>query len=155
MPFFDLLQLLALFVTELRIHLAMRVGNDLPNSSTCVSPNIPQLSSCFVDDRGNFGELFRGQIEFGAEPFFHSSANSLGMTEFKEMMPGIRSAKERAGDSTGDKHQEEAGDEFPLQGPIHFKTRPESPNPRWQIRSQTIRGFRGSDLLHEPPRLLI
>ena len=89
MSLFYLLQLLTLFVSELGSHLAMRVGNDLANSSTRVSPDISQLSSCFVDDRRNVGELFRGQIEFGAEPFFYSPADPLGMTQFKEMMPRI------------------------------------------------------------------
>ncbi len=89
MPLFYLLQLLALFVSELGSHLTMRFGNDLVNSSTRVSPNISQLSSCFVDDRRNFRELFRGQIEFGTEPVFHSSPDPLGMAHFKEMIPGI------------------------------------------------------------------
>ena len=89
MSLFYLLQLLTLFVSELRSHLTMRVGNDLVNSSTRVSPNISQLSSCLVDDWRNFHELFRGQIEFGAEPVFHSSADPLGMMQFKEMMPSI------------------------------------------------------------------
>ena len=89
MSLFYLLQLLTLFVTELGSHLAMRVGNDLANPSTRVSPDISQLSSCLVDDWRNVGELFRGQIEFGAEPFFHSPADPLGMMQFKEMMSGI------------------------------------------------------------------
>lgn len=89
MSLFYLLQLLTLFVSELGSHLAMRVGNDLANPSTRVSPNISELSSCLVDDRRNVGELFRGQIEFDAEPLFHSPADPLGMMQFKEMMPGI------------------------------------------------------------------
>ncbi len=89
MSLFYLLQLLTLFVSELGTHLAMRVGNDLANSLTRVSPNISQLSSCLVDDWRNFCELFRGQIEFGAEPFFHSPADPLGMMQFKEMAPRI------------------------------------------------------------------
>ena len=89
MPLFYFLQLLTLFVSELGSHLAMRVGNDLANPSTRVSPNISQLSSCFVDDWRNVGELFRGEIEFGAKPVFHSSADPLGMAQFKEMMPGV------------------------------------------------------------------
>jgi hypothetical protein len=89
MSLFYLLQLLTLFVSQLGSHLTMRAGNDLANPSTCVSPNLPELSSCFVDDRRNFGELFRGQIEFGAEPFLHSSADPVGMTQLKEMMPGV------------------------------------------------------------------
>ena len=89
MSLFYLLQLLTLFVSELGAHLAMCVGNDFANSSTSVSSNISQLSSCLVDDWRNFPELFRGQIEFGAEPFFHSPADPLGMMQFKEMTPGI------------------------------------------------------------------
>ena len=89
MSLFYLLQLLTLFVSELGSHLAMCAGNDLANPSTRVSPNISQLSSCLVDDWRNFRELFRGQIEFGAEPVFHSSAHPLGMPQFKEMMPGV------------------------------------------------------------------
>ncbi len=79
MSLFYLLQLLTLFVSEVGTHLTMRVANDLANSLTRVSPNISQLSSCFVDDWRNFRELFRGQIEFGAEPFFHAPADPLGM----------------------------------------------------------------------------
>ena len=89
MSLFYLLQLLTLFVSELGSHLVMRVGNDLANPSTRVPPNISQLSSCLVDDWRNVDELFWGQIEFGAEPFFHSSADPFGMTQFKEMIPGI------------------------------------------------------------------
>ena len=89
MPLFYLLQLLTLFISELGAHLAMRVANDFPNSVTRISPNISQLSRCLVDDWRNFGELFRGQIEFGAESFFHSPADPLRMMQFKEMMSGI------------------------------------------------------------------
>ena len=89
MSLFYLLQLLTLFVSELGTHLAMRVANDLTNLLTRVSSNISQLSSCLVDDRGNFRELFWGQIEFGAEPFFHSSADPLRMMQFKEMTSGV------------------------------------------------------------------
>ena len=89
MSLFHLRQLLTLFVGELSSHLAVRVGNDLVNPSTCVSANLAELSSCFVNNRRNFGELFRGQVEFGAESVFHSPADPLGMMQFKEMMPGI------------------------------------------------------------------
>ena len=89
MSLFYLLQLLTLFVSELGSHPVMRIGNDLVNPSTRVSPNISQLSSCLVDDWRDFCELFRGQIEFGAEPFFHSPADPLGMMQFKEMTPRI------------------------------------------------------------------
>ena len=89
MSLFYLLQLLTLFISELGSHLTMRVGHDLANPSTRVSPNISHLSSCLVDNRRNFRELFRGQIEFGTEPFFHSPADPFGMMQFKEMMSGV------------------------------------------------------------------
>jgi hypothetical protein len=89
MSLFYLLQFLTLLVSKLGSHFAVRVANDLTNPSTRVSPNISQLSSCLVDDWRNFRQLFRGQIEFGAEPVFHSPAHPLGMAQFKEMMPGV------------------------------------------------------------------
>src|SRR4029453_3880973 len=110
MSLFHLRQLLTLFVSELGGHLAMRVGNDLVNTSARFSPNFPGFRSCFVDDRGNLDGLFRGQVEFSTESFFHSSANPLGMVQLKEMMPRVGSPYERAGDSTRDKHQKEARD---------------------------------------------
>src|SRR5215471_2962156 len=72
--------------------------------------------------------------------------------QIKEMIPRVGSPHECAGDTTSDKHQKETRDKSPLQGPVHFKTHPESPNLRWRIHSRTIRGVRGSDLLHERPR---
>src|SRR5262245_7234806 len=152
---FDLRQLLTLFVSELGSHLLMRVGDDLMNASTSVSPNVPELGSCFIDDWRNLGELFRRQIEIGAKPFFHSSGNPLGMVQFKEMIPRVGSPNERSGNSTRDKHQKEPRNEFPLQRPVHFKTHPESPNLRWRIHLRTIPGFRDSGLLPERPRWLI
>jgi len=152
---FHLRQLLPLFVSKLGGHLPMRVGNDLVNPLPRVSPNVPELSSCFVDDRRNLSELVWGQIEVSAQPFFHSSGHPLGMMQFKEMLPRVGSPNERAGNSARDKHQKEARDEFPLQPTVHVKTHPESPNRRWRTHSRTIRGFRDSDLLREQPRLLI
>ena len=64
MSLFHLPQLLTLFVGELGSHLLMRVHDDLVNPPACISPNLPELAGCFVDNRRNRGELFRGQIEF-------------------------------------------------------------------------------------------
>src|SRR5262249_61762246 len=125
----------------------MRGSNHLMNPSTGVSSNIAQLSRCLVDDRRNLGDLFRGQIEFGAKPFFHPSGDLFRMMQFKEMIPRVGSPNERPGDCTRVKHQKEAGDEFPLQRPVHFKTHPASPNPRCRLRLPTIRGFRDADSL--------
>ena len=125
MSLFHLRQLLTLFVSKLGSHLLMRVHHDLVNPSTRVSPNLPELSSCLVDDRRNFGDLLRGQIEFGTEPFFHPSGDPLGLVQFKKMIPRIGAPNKGAGDSACDKHQKEARDKFPLQSPVHFKTHPE------------------------------
>src|SRR5215472_1311798 len=99
----------------------MRVGDDLMNSSTRISPNVPELSSCFIDDRRNLGDLFRAETEFRAEPFFHSSSDPLGMMKFKELILGVPSPNEPAGNSTRYEHQKEARNEFPSQRPVHFK----------------------------------
>src|SRR5262249_50655542 len=62
---FPFCPIFSLFFRGLGRPLPLRVGNDLVNPSPRVSPNIPQLRSCFIDDRRNLGELFRGQIEVG------------------------------------------------------------------------------------------
>ena len=89
MALFYLLQLLTLLIRELGGHLVVRVCKNPANPLTGVSPNISQLGTCLIDDRRNFCELFRSQVEFGAESFFHSAADPLGMAQFKEMMQGI------------------------------------------------------------------
>ena len=88
-PLFYLLQLLTLFFGELASHLPMGVHKNLTNPSTCISPNISQLSSCFIDDRRNFRELLRGKIKLSTEPFFHPAADSFGMMQFKIVVPRI------------------------------------------------------------------
>ena len=135
MSIFNLLQLLTLFICQRASHLLMRFGNDLMDSSPCVSPNVSELDSCFVDDRRNLGELFWSQIEFRAEPFLHSRGDPLGMVNFKEMMPGVCSPHKRASNSTGDKHQKKSGDEFPLQRLVHFE------NSSWIAESAIANSF--------------
>jgi hypothetical protein len=63
---FHLRQLLALLVSELGSHLAVRVAYDLVNPTSRVSPNITELCSCFIDDWRNLGDLLRSQIEFSS-----------------------------------------------------------------------------------------
>jgi len=121
MSFFDLLQFLTLLVREIDGHLLMRVGNCLMNPAGRVSPNVSELRRCFVDDRRNFGDLLRRQVEFGAKSFFHPPADEFRAVKRKELMAGIHSSKERATDCTGDKHEDESGNEFPLQAAVHFK----------------------------------
>jgi len=121
MSLFDLLQLLALFVCEIDGHLPVRLGNGLMNATGGLSPNVSELHRCFVDDRRNLGDLFRREVELGAEPFLHSRADQFRMMEPKEMMLRIHSPKKCAAHYTSDKHEEESGNEFPLQRAVHFR----------------------------------
>src|SRR5438445_11339881 len=107
MSLFDLLKFLALFICEIRSHLTVRLSDGFMHAPARLSPNVPELHRCFIDNRRNFGDLFRRQIELGAEPFLHSRADLLGLMKSKEKMPGIQSAKERATNSPGDKHKDE------------------------------------------------
>ena len=66
MSLFHLRQLLTLFVGPLGSQLPARVDNSLVDPPDCVCRNLPKLASCFVDNRRNFGELFRSQIEFSS-----------------------------------------------------------------------------------------
>jgi hypothetical protein len=120
MSLFYLLQFLALFVCEIDDHLSVRLSHRLMNAPGCVSPNISELGRCFVNDRRNFGDLFWGQLELGAEPFLHSRADQFRTVKCKEMLAGIQSSHERASDSPGDKHEHKSGNEFPLQRAVHF-----------------------------------
>ena len=119
-PLLDLLQFLALFICQINGHLPVRFSHGLMNAPGRVSPNVSELGSCFVNDRRNFGDLFWCQVEFGAEPFLHSPADQFRTVKGKEMMAGKRSPHERASDSPGDEHEHKSGNEFPLQGAIHF-----------------------------------
>lgn len=120
MSLFDLLQFLPLFVCKINSDLAVGLSHGFMNAPGRVSPNFSELVRCFVDDRRNFGELFWRQLELGAESFLHSRADQFWPMKFKEVMLRVKSAKERATDSPSDKHEDEAGDEFPLQHAIHF-----------------------------------
>jgi hypothetical protein len=122
MSLFDLLQFLALFVREVGSHLPMGLGDDLMHTPTGVSPNVSQLRGCSFDNRRYFGDLFWRQVKLAAESFFHSGADPFGTMKFREKMPGIHSPKKRATDSPGDEHEDESGNQFPLQRAIHFKT---------------------------------
>ncbi len=89
MSLFNLLQFLALFVCEISSHLPVGLSDRLMHAPGRVSPNFSQLVRCFVDNRRNFGDLLRRQVELGAESFLHSCADQLRMMELKKMMPGV------------------------------------------------------------------
>ena len=119
MSLFDLLKFLALFVSEIDSHLPVRLRNRLVNTPGSLSPNLSELHRCLVDDRRNLGDLFRREIEFGTEPFLHARADLLRLMKPKEKMPGIQSSKERATDSSGNKHKDESRNQFPSQCLVH------------------------------------
>jgi hypothetical protein len=121
MSLFDLLQFLALFVCEISSHLPVGLSHGFMNTPGGVSPNFSKLVRCFVDDRRNFGDLLRRQVELGAESFLHSCADQFWPMKFNEVMLRVKSAKERATDSAGDKYEKESCDEFPLQRAVHLK----------------------------------
>jgi len=135
MSLFYLLQFLALFVCKINSDLPVGLSHGFMNTPGRVSPNFSELVRCFVDDRRNLGDLFRRQVELGAESFLHSRADLFGTMKFKEKMPGIQSSKERASDPPGDKHQDESRNEFPLQRAVHFK------NSSWIAESAMANSF--------------
>src|SRR5207247_11082310 len=96
-------------------------GHGFMNSQCSLSPDFSELVRCFVDDRRNLRDLFRPQVELGAESFLHSRAYQFWPMKFKEVLLRIKSAKERATDSPGDKHEDESSNEFPLQRAVHLK----------------------------------
>jgi len=116
---FDLLKFLALFVCEIGSHLPVRLSDGFMHAPARLSPNVPELHRCFIDNRRNLGDLLWRQVEFGAESFLHSRADLFGTMKFKEKMPGIQSSKERATNSPGDKHKDEPRDQFPFQCLVH------------------------------------
>ena len=116
---FNLLKFLSLFICEIDCHLPMRLRNRLVNTPGSLSPNLFELHRCLVDDRRNLGDLFRREVEFGTEPFLHARADLLRLMKPKEEMPGIQSSKERATDSSGNKHKDESRNQFPSQCLVH------------------------------------
>jgi hypothetical protein len=122
MSLFDLLQFLALSVREINSHLPVRLGDDLMHVPASIAPNVSQLRGGFIDNRRYFGDLFWRQVKLGTEPFFHSGADPFGTMKVKEKMPGIHSPKKRASDSPSNEHEDESGNQFPLQRAVHFKT---------------------------------
>ena len=115
----DLLQFLTLFVCEIDSHLSVRFSYRLMNTPGSLTSNLSELYRCLVDDRRNLGDLFRREVEFGTEPFLHARADLLRLMKPKEEMPGIQSSKERATDSSGNKHKDESRNQFPSQCLVH------------------------------------
>ena len=89
------------------------------NTPASLSPNLPELDRGVVDDGRNFCDLLWRQIEVGAESFLHSRADPFRMMQREQVMPRVQSPNKRAADPSGDEHQDESRDEFPLQRAVH------------------------------------
>ena len=121
MSLLDLLQFLTLFIREIGSHLLVRLGHNIVHAPPGVSPNVSELRCRVVDNRRNFGDLFRRQVEIGAEPLFHPRADPFRVMKFKEKMPGIRCPEKCAANCPGEEHENESRNEFPSQHAVHFK----------------------------------
>ena len=119
MSLFDLLKFLALFVCEISRHILMGLSDGLMNAPGGLPPNLSELCRCVVDDRRNFGDLFRRQAEISTEPSLHARGDLLGIMKSKEQMPGVQPTEERATDSPGNKYKDESRNQFPFQRLIH------------------------------------
>src|SRR5213079_464043 len=89
MSLFNLLKLLALFVCEIGSHLPVRLSHGLMHAPAGLSLNVSELYRCLVDNRRDFGNLFRRQVQLSAEPFLHTRTDLFGMMKSKKKMPGI------------------------------------------------------------------
>ncbi|PYJ39142.1 MAG: hypothetical protein DME84_02880 [Verrucomicrobia bacterium] len=110
---------MALFVCEIGSHLPVRLSHGLMHAPAGLSLNVSELYRCLVDNRRDFGNLFRRQVQLSAEPFLHTRTDLFGMMKSKKKMPGIQSSKERATDSPGDEHEDESRNQFPFQCLVH------------------------------------
>lgn len=114
MSLFDLLKFLALLVSKIGSHILMGLSDGLMNAAGGVPPNFSELYRCVVDDRRNFGGLFRREVELSAEPFLHARADLFGIMKSKEQMPDVQPTEERAADSAGNKYKDESCNKFPF-----------------------------------------
>ena len=114
MSLLDLLKFLALLISKIGSHLPMRLCDGLMHPTGGLPPNFSELYRCVVDDRRNFGGLFRREVELSAEPFLHARADLFGIMKSKEQMPGVQPTEERATDSAGDKYKDESCNKFPF-----------------------------------------
>lgn len=119
MSLFDLLKFLALFVCEISRHILMGLSDGLMNAPGGIPPNLSELYRCVVDNRRNFGDLFRRQAEISTEPSLHARGDLLGIMKSKERMLGVQPTEERATNSPGNKYKDESPNQFPFQCLVH------------------------------------
>ena len=86
---FDLLQFLPLFIGKIGRDFLVRVRHDLMNAPARVLPYLLELSSRFVDDWRDFGDLLRCQTQLCPKPLLHSVAHSSWTVKLKEKVSGV------------------------------------------------------------------
>ena len=119
MSLFDLVKFLALFVCEISRHILMDLSDGLMNATGGVPPNLSKLYRCIVDNRRNFGDLFRRQAEVSTEPSLHARGDLFGIMKSKEQVSGVQPTEERTTDSPGNKYKDESRNQFPFQCLVH------------------------------------
>jgi hypothetical protein len=105
MSLFDLLQFAALLVGENAGHFPVRFHDDFMHASARVAPHFVKFGSGFVEDRGDLGDLVRGQIQLSLQSLAHSLTDNCGARCHEEKMPRVRCAHESARDTAGKKNQ--------------------------------------------------
>ena len=119
MALFDVVQFLPLLICNERRQLPVSFGNDFMDTPAGVAADLLKLRSGFIDDRRDFGELFRRQIKLSLQTFPHLFGHNRAVMNHEEKMPRVHRADECARHAAGEKHQKKTGDQFPLQRPIH------------------------------------
>jgi hypothetical protein len=104
MSFFELSQFVLLFVCENASHLPVRFSDDFMHAPACVAPHFVKLGSGFVEDRGDFGDLVRGQTQLSLQSLAHSLTDNCGARCHEEKMPRVRCAHESARYTAGEKN---------------------------------------------------
>jgi hypothetical protein len=122
MAFFDALQFLALLFSNNGCQLPVSFGHDFVDAPAGIAPDLLELRSGVIDDWRHLGNLFRRQIKLSLQSLAHSLANHSAVMSHEEKMPCVRRAHKSARHSTGEKNEEETGDQFPLQRAVHCKT---------------------------------
>jgi hypothetical protein len=110
MSFFDLSQFLPLFVRENASDFPMRFSDDLMHAPAGVAPHFVKLGSGFIQDRGDFGDLVRSQIQLSLQSLAHSLADDCGTRCHEEKMPRVLCAQESTRHTASEKNQEETSD---------------------------------------------
>src|ERR1019366_2104514 len=115
---FDLLQFGALFVRKTRRHFLVRLLHNFADAPAGFRADGFQLCRSFVDDRRNFRDLVRCQIELVPNPMSHAlTGHSAVRTE--TLTARVQRADKGASYSAGHEDQDESGHEFPLQRAVH------------------------------------